>query len=56
MQKNPAQPKSDRKINTSMFFETLTPDMLKATIANVDYTQIVTRTWRDTDTGTRKAS
>lgn len=55
MRRNPAQPKSDRKINTAILIETLNANALKTTIANVEYTQVMTRTWRNKDTGTRKA-
>jgi hypothetical protein len=54
MKKNPAQPKQETKNNAVL--ETLKSDVFKTTMANIDYSQVLTRTWRGKNTGTKRAS
>lgn len=56
MRPNPAQPKPSTGKNNAVSFEILKSDVFKTTIANIDYAQVLSRTWRSKNTGTRRAS
>jgi len=57
MKSNPAKTSlSNRRVNVGRVIETLKVSSLKTTLANIEYGQVLDRTWRDFDTGSKKAS